>query len=314
MDDKTNPSIAQTPSTTTTSDPNTTSSPVTDSLGQSQSNSPFPTNEPITPPSSDILAPSNPNLPFTSPPSASMSPDLNASNLNTPPTTLNQGSTDLDSTTQTPLSTPLPTFSPQPPTDTSTQTPVVGSIDTSQALPSSSDNTEPAPTDLSQLTANNSQPSGEIYTPPVSAPETLVVPSSQIPASPSIGTISATTSGGRHTLPLIAVIGALIVILGVAGASAYFILGIGKPANQQPSTSLPIVQQTPLTKPPTQAPSPAVAVPPSTATSSGDQSSFGSLNGGTGVSPSPQASKGPTSAADLLKAKQSSSPSASPKL
>src|SRR5258708_4065115 len=91
--------------------------------------------------------------------------------------------------------------------------------------------TEPAPTDLSQLTGSgNEPPPPDIYTPQV-ASDNLVVPSpSPIPES-----VPATEKKGNLTKILI-VVGGLLVLLGVTAASAYFILGIGKPATPLPTS------------------------------------------------------------------------------
>ncbi len=315
-------------------------------FGSQQSTNPFPTNNSLPTTDSSLNVPTsqalntdsptstltepnagtNPNFPspttsINPPPldTNPLSPDLSATNLNIPPTGAADQPFTPTSADQLPPAQPLPTFTPEQPADQSNQpassaisstTPIIGSIDTTQTTPTpTAETTEPAPTDLSQLTGNNSQPNSDVYSPSVSAPESLVVPSSAT-AQPTPAAVSTTTAT-RHTLPLIAIIGAVIVILLVAGASAYFILGVGKTA-QQPSTSLPIVQQqAPLTKPPSQTPAPTLASQQAATGSAQGQGSFGNLNGDTNT---PAATKGPTSAADLLKAKQSSSPSASPKL
>lgn len=159
---------------------------------------------------------------------------------------------------------------------------------------------EPAPTDLSQLTENaGTTPSAysEVYSPPVAAPETLVLPSSEgggIPAE----AVTTHSSGG---IPKLAIIGAVLIILTVAAASAYFILGIGQQGAQ--STSLPAVEQAPLTNPPTPAPK-AVSAPTPEAT--GSSSTFGDLAG------TPKPSSSPTSALELLKQRQQQQASPTP--
>lgn len=108
---------------------------------------------------------------------------------------------------------------------------------------------ESAPTDLSQLTAS-SQPVSSVYTPPISTPESLVVPTET--SSQASESISVESS---RKIPLIAIVGGVIFLLVVAAASAYFILGIGQP--QAPQTSVPI-EQPPLSTPPSQSrPTPA---------------------------------------------------------
>ena len=138
--------------------------------------------------------------------------------------------------------------------------------------------TDSGPTDLSQLTNQAEQP---VFSPPLSQLETLVVP----PSSPEPTTLQ--TDGGGHGVPKwIWFVGSGLV-LAVAGASAYFILGFGQ---SQDTTSLPATEQT-LIAPPT--PSPITQAPsPSTSSSA----TFGGISG----SGAPQA----TSAADLLRQRQ----------
>ncbi|MBI3485376.1 hypothetical protein HY025_00360 [Candidatus Daviesbacteria bacterium] len=217
---------------------------------------------------------------------------------------------------QTPPVTPTPTFAPGNELYPSNQSAsfafdtAVGANppnplaeETVPSAPPSLEQTEPAPTDLSQLTANaGATPSTDIYNPTVSAPETLVVP-----AEPNATNPTAVSAMPHKTLPLPAIIGAVIVILAVSGASGYFILGIGKNSPPSTPTSLPISKQAPLTNPPKQTPTSTPNVNqliqnPSISTGS---SSFGALNGS--ASPTPTPTKAATSAADLLKAKQASS-------
>src|SRR5258708_7780987 len=149
--------------------------------------------------------------------------------------------------------------------------------------------TEPAPTDLSQLTGSgNEPPPPDIYTPQVTG-DNLVVPSpSPIPES-----VPATEKKGNLTKILI-VVGGLLVLLGVTAASAYFILGIGKPATPLP-TSLPAQTQPPLTNPPTQTEQQPAVVPNQASSSA----SFGNLNGAS-------SSAKPSSAIDVLRQRQTS--------
>jgi hypothetical protein len=139
--------------------------------------------------------------------------------------------------------------------------------------------TETAPTDLSQL-ADQTQ----TYTAPVSQPETLVVP----PTSPEPTTIQ--TDGGGHHMPKWLLFVGIGLVLAVAGASAYFILGVG----QTPTESIPATQQeqTLITPP---AASPITQQQPPAATSS---AGFGGFNDGTSQA---------TSAADLLRQRQQQS-------
>lgn len=287
-----------------------------------QNNNPSQTNPPSDPlsppiPTPDLTAsqpiPDNPapkpTVTLNQP--ANMSTDLGASNLNIPPensvssydpnysTTL-QPSADRPAppapdvaSTQTE---PVPTFTPPPPPPgMETSAPV----EPPQNQPPVTETSE-APTDLSHLTespAAEQASTSDIYNPSVSAPETLVVPTdSSAPVATSV------TTAPSRKFPIIALIGGVLVLLAVSGASAYFILGIGKPAATPIPTSAPI-NQTPLTNPPTPIPTPAASVPPES-----NASSFGALNGGAESTPSAT----PKSAADLLKSRNSS-PSASPR-
>lgn len=159
---------------------------------------------------------------------------------------------------------------------------------------------EPAPTDLSQLSENptsGAPTNTDIYNPSAPPPETLVVPSEPTPGVPE-----STSVEHHNKLPILAIIGAVIIILLVAGGSAYFILGIGKTNTEETTTSLPI-EQPPLTNPPTPIASPTPAADQTDeATGSG---SFGELNGN---NPTPSPSSSGTSAIDRLRQKQSPSP------
>lgn len=144
--------------------------------------------------------------------------------------------------------------------------------------------TDTAPTDLSHLVDNSPQqeiPSN--YTTPVTQPETLVVP----PNGGETVAPSVPMEGGHSGIPKWVIGVGAALLLAVVGASAYFILGIGRPVE---TTSLPAVEETSqqLSTPPTPLPT------PQTATSSG----FGAL----GASPTPAA----TSAADLIRQRQQS--------
>lgn len=149
-----------------------------------------------------------------------------------------------------------------------------------------------APTDLSHLIGNTeAPPPADLYTPP-SAPttENLI---SATPAPTAVPESIDTTGHGKNNKMLVIIIG-LVLLLAVAGASAYFILGIGRTTE---TTSVPVVQeQTPLTN------TPVVTTPTPTpvATSS---AGFGTLT----PTASPSATKAPT-AAELLKQRQSASP------
>lgn len=159
----------------------------------------------------------------------------------------------------------MPTWMPSTPTDTGVN-----------PQPASSIQTEPAPTDLSHLITNNSQPE--------QAPETLVVPGAT--SAPEIPTVS-TENHKRIPKWLIGIGVGLLII--VAGASAYFILGVGKPP--ETTTSLPATQAPAQT---IKQPLP-IATPESQPTATGS-ANFGALEGGSGQTA--------TSAADILKQRQ----------
>lgn len=137
---------------------------------------------------------------------------------------------------------------------------------------------EAAPTDLSHLVANGSEQ--PVYAPPVTQPETLVAPpngTDEIPNMPI-----ENQSGGMPKWVLGLGIG---ILLTVVGASGYFILGIGKSAENTPASLPATTKQQTLTPPP----SPITAPAPAT-----ESSSFGEVGG----------TKPATSAADLLKQRQ----------
>lgn len=185
-----------------------------------------------------------------------------------------------------PDQTSQPTWTPPPTTNDATVNP----------LPSTMDNTMPIndsiPTDLSHLISNNAPTipnSTGTENAPVSSAETLVVP----PTTPSTSETPTVPAQAHQGMPkwLIGVgIGLLIM---VAGASAYFILGVGQSPK---TTSIPAEvtsKQTVKTPPP-------IATPPqaSPAAVATDSANFGELQG-SGTT-SPQAS----SAAELLKQRQ----------
>lgn len=141
---------------------------------------------------------------------------------------------------------------------------------------------DPAPTDLSHLISNN--PS---VTP--TAPETLIVPSQtnnpvlNLPASPQ---------ENHKGIPMWLIGIGIGLLLIVAGASAYFILGVGQ--RQQTAVSIPaeVAKTTVKTPPPIPAPTPI----PAATQSASESANFGQFQ----ASPPPKAS----SAADLLRQRQ----------
>lgn len=121
-----------------------------------------------------------------------------------------------------------------------------------------------APTDLSHLITNNNQPDEN---PNVQNAETLVVPSTPTPELP---TNPVTSSGGIPKWLIGVGIGLLIL---VAGASAYFILGVGRPP--EVTTSIPAEVEPPKeVKDPT-----PVATPPQQAPAEEGSANFGELEG-----------------------------------
>lgn len=139
-----------------------------------------------------------------------------------------------------------------------------------------------APTDLSQLTGITPEPQN-VYTPPMSQPETLVVS----PSTPDTTVQAESTSKG---IPKWAFIAGGILLIVVIGISLVFILGIG----QTPKTaSVPVTQQPALVTPPQPTPAqiPAAVTPVSTSSAG-----FGGVSGGNQPSTA-------SSAADILKAK-----------
>ena len=181
----------------------------------------------------------------------------------------------------TPTWTPVQEPISAPPPFSSDQTPTISEQTTAPNIPSTIQ--EPAPTDLSHL-ITSSQPGATQST--VNQPETLVVPSSATPEVPNIAT--ETNHKGIPKWVIGVGIGLLLV---VAGASGYFILGIGQPPKNgsMPATQAPNTTQV---KPP-----PPVATPvPQPSPETTGSANFGQLDG----SGSQQA----TSAADLLRQRQ----------
>lgn len=144
-----------------------------------------------------------------------------------------------------------------------------------------------APTDLSHLINNNSQPDNSQN--PAASAETLVVPSPTASPAPDVPTIPSEQHKGIPKW-LIGVGAGLLII--VAGASAYFILGIGQTPKTTTSIPAQVAKTTVKTPPPIATP---VAQPTAPAAAT-ESANFGQLQG----SQTPSA----TSAADLLKQRQ----------
>lgn len=242
------------------------------------------------PPASDTPVPAPDNTNLGNQPSQYMDPNMLAAS--------NAPSSPLDNPYGVPAQAPSINIGPlnQPASPGQAEPPWATSAGTTPAAPSfapaadinpqpAAATAEQAPTDLSHLISNadsNTEP------PPVQ-PETLVMPQ---PATPEVPNIPTETKGGIPKWVIGLGAGLLII---VAGASAYFILGIGQtPKNTSlPATEPPKVQQqvsTPAPIIPTPTPQPAAT----------GSANFGDLQGsGT----APQAS----SAADILKARQQQS-------
>lgn len=175
---------------------------------------------------------------------------------------------------------PQPASTPSQPTDLSTLT------STPQAVPPPQTTvSESAPTDLSHLIGNNPLP--ENNTPQQEAAEILVAPSAN--TAPDV---SASPQEERKGIPKWVIGVGVGLLLLVAGASAYFILGIGRPPETEsiPATQAPKTTQ--QVKPPAPLPTP-VSQPAATGSASFDQLQGGSSGG-----------QQATSAADLLRQRQ----------
>lgn len=250
--------------------PNTPSSAPLGGINPPPPNSSLPVSDPAPSP--------NPTFPTYSPPPANPADALPAD------TSLNS----IPSSPSTPsLNNPWDAPSQLPPIDGSPQN---WSPSTNQTLSSGpplpgleSTPTEPAPTDLSHLISNNPLPvTGQNPAPQSS--ETLVVPS--VTPTPEVPTIPTQSNHGIPKWLIGVGIGLLII---VAGASAYFILGIGQPTK---TSSVPA--EVTNTKQTVKTPPPIATTAPAAATGSAN---FGELQGS---NTAPQA----TSAADLLKQRQ----------
>ncbi len=183
----------------------------------------------------------------------------------------------------TPPAMPDNSFTPMPTPPTENQTTPMGG-----PPPWAAGVADSAPTDLSQL----------IGTPSVAPTPPPAVEQSAPEAPAPMTTVSATpevmTNDSGKGFPKWMIFAGLGIVLLVAGASAYFILGIGKNSTPEPTTSLPAEQQ-PLTNPPRAAnPSPS-AVPEASSSAT-----FGQLQGST-LSAQPAATASATSSIELLK-------------
>lgn len=190
----------------------------------------------------------------------------------------------LDNPWGVPTQAPAIDATPQPLAQPSQPSWMTASAPTEQ--PPTPTQTENAPTDLSQLIAGSGAAPAEPNSSAPATPETLVVSESNAEA-PEVPTLP---TEGHKRIPkwLIGVgIGLLLI---VAGASAYFILGVGQPPKA--TTSIPAVTAQTTVKPPapivTQVPQPTA--PPESTSSAG----FGQIGGSSGTQTA-------TSAADLIR-------------
>lgn len=270
-----------------------------------------------------IPAPTDPNSIFNSPP-PNPGNDLNLSAPPTPPVSLPPEPADIPTTNPLPTQ-QIPTIdqnpsassfssldnpwnSPtQPPTldgSTSSSSPPTWTETTSQPITPSIEEASPpeppaqpnptpnelAPTDLSHLLGNNSSENSQNSS--GGGSETLVMPSSNSNAAPEVPNIPLEEHTGIPKWLIGVGIGLLII---VAGASAYFILGIGQPSKNPESVPAQVSKTNVKTPPPIATPIPQ----PSTEPAASGSANFGQLQGG-GASASPTA----TSAADILKQRQ----------
>ncbi len=302
------PTLPSTPPTTTTSISPLPGTPPPSDLGNGQpspfSSTPWPSapQTPATPtaaPAEPALTESVPVAPPTPPPPPmpmELPASLSTAQVPTPPPP------------PEPVSAPVSTPTPPPTFDINSMglgsptQPAGGMPDSAMA----GSNSATPPTDLSHL-ADPAVAAPEAinpYTPPVASPASLVVPPENNAGIPPAAGGKPPKKGIKPPKIVLIILG-VVILLAVAGASAYFILGIGK-AQATPTPSSAPADQQPLTNPPQASvlPSPTALpeiTPLPTATGSAT-TGFGSV-----ASPSPST----TSALDLLKARQSSTPSAS---
>lgn len=219
--------------------PPTTDAPITQSYPNQANLAPTEVPDPLigsaSPQDNGLTPPPSPLPTFTPPTTEISNPNLANSQSPTDPN-FNWSS----SPTQNPPATE-PTSFPQLEPYTTTQP--------SDLTPTHS---EPAPTDLSHLENQATEPAPSVYTPPLSQPETLVAQASstnsEIPNIP--------TENEHKGIPMWLIGVGVGLFLVVTAASAYFILGVGRapqpesvPAvtnEEQTLVAPPIVVQTPL--------------------------------------------------------------------
>lgn len=205
-----------------------------------------------------------------------------------------QNTSPLDNPWGTPLSSPDTSTSippsPQPTWAPAPANPTVTTAPENTPMPSGPISTDSPsiPTDLSHLISNNN--SSDNGQNPAPSAETLVVPPQNSAPSPDVPTVPTQKHKGIPKWLIGVGVGLLIM---VAGASAYFILGIGQPSKTPTSLPAEVSKTTVKTPPPIAKPTPQPTAAPAAASGSAN---FGQLQG----SQTPPA----TSAADLLKQRQ----------
>lgn len=324
------PASGETPATPP---PNTPSLPQTPQAAPTWDTSSQPA--PVT-----ISSPADPNQQFTSPP-PTQSPTSAPDPMTTPPNPVpesSQASTwpqqpppeipppPPDMNTSSPPSIPIDSQLPQPGTisgDPSQgnnpqsitdpmQPQSIGGPVTQSADPQSNSiqpntPTENVPTDLSHLIGSSDAPPPPDFTTPPTATGTGSMPppppNTTVPTPPAQPAEGTALAGGKHmNLSVVLIIVGVAILLLVTGLSAYFFFGPGKtsPESSTAPASVPATnqEQTPLTNPPRQVSSPSIQPSP--------------LSSDSGALPvtSPVATASATSAIDLLKSKQSPTPSA----
>lgn len=247
----------------------------------------------------DPLGPTNPTIAINQP---GASPTNNASRTPQPgqiPEGEQSGPLDLSALTSTAPTNPDQT-TPDSGTGTemANQTPGVGAANTQNPGPLPQVPTENAPTDLSHLLAGEEQGvQNGVYTPPIAKDQNPAVTSIQ----PQPTTEGDTPPPGKHlNLTKVLLVAGIPIILIVAALSAYLIMGVGKQAAPEDTTSLPVEQttqtQAPLTNPPQQivAPSPVSIPEPSAglpSSSSPPASATASASPAASLSPAMQAAQ-----------------------
>lgn len=246
----------------------------------------------ISQPASDIgPAPAEPSLT-----GQSSEPSALGQNSTTPVTDIGSGSapdwsafgSSSDVTSQTPSSTMGPAENGNLGTEANTSSLGFGSAPAEPGpAPVSMEN---GPTDLSHLMGETNDGSAASATPlPSSSPETLV--SSTVPATEAAQVVTSNS----HSFPKWILIAGTILILLVAGGSAYFILGMGRPSESTKTTPGGQVNTTT---------SRSVLPPVASPTPSTSSATFGNLQGGNASLVTPTRTATTSSALELLRLRQ----------